>query len=160
MNSPIYCKEGYKYWNIGWIDCKNELFYQTNALLERPFERVQYLSLWIDFLQTLITNQIYKNLFEYLGFEGSTLISKDRFIYEPILKKKLIGLKFCDQNDNDTLQFICDLFKSNNNMISYSLIKKKISSNLKNFFDGINENSSSSFGYNSNGDSKEINNQV
>ena len=160
MNSPIYCKEGYKYWNIGWIDCKNELFYQTNALLERPFERVQYLSLWIDFLQTLITNQIYKNLFEYFGFEGSTLISKDRFIYEPILKKKLIGLKFCDQSDNDTLQFICDLFKSNNNMISYSLIKKKISSNLKNFFDGINENSSSSFGYNSNGDSKEINNQV
>ena len=160
MNSPIYCKEGYKYWNIGWIDCKNELFYQTNALLERPFERVQYLSLWIDFLQTLITNQIYKNLFEYFGFEGSTLISKDRFIYEPILKKKLIGLKFCDQSDNDTLQFICDLFKSNNNMISYSLIKKKISSNLKNFFDGINENSSSSFGYNSNGDSKEINNQA
>jgi len=112
INSPIYCKEGYKYWNIGWIDCKNELFYQTNALLERPFERIQYLSLWIDFLQTLITNQIYKNLFEYFGYEGSTLINKDRFIYEPILKKKLIGLKFCDENDNDTLQFICDLFKS------------------------------------------------
>ena len=31
INSPIYCKKGYKYWNIGWIDCKNELFYQTNA---------------------------------------------------------------------------------------------------------------------------------
>ena len=159
INSPIYCKEGYKYWNIGWIDLKNELFYQTNALLERQFERVQYLSLWIDFLQSLITKQIYKKLFEFFGFEGSALINKDRFIYEPILKKKLIELKFCDENDNDTLQFICDLFKYNNNMISYSLIKKKISSNLKNFFDGINENGSSSFGYNSNGDSNEINNQ-
>ena len=159
INSPIYCKEGYKYWNIGWIDFKNELFYQTNALLDRQFERVQYLSLWIDFLQTLITKQIYKNLFDYFGFEGSTLINKDRFIYEPILKKKLIELKFCDENDNDTLQFICDLFKYNNNMISYSLIKKKISSNLKNYFDGINENGTSSFGYNGNGDSNEINNQ-
>ena len=44
-------------------------------------------------------------------------------------------------------------------MISYSLIKKKISSNLKNFFDGIaNENTSASFGVNSNGESKDINN--
>ena len=162
INSPIYCRDGYKFWNLGWIDCKNELFYQTNALFENRLERVQFLSIWIDFLQTLITKQIYKKLFEFFGFEGSTLINKDRFIYEPILKKILIGLKFCDENNNDALKFICDLFKSNNNKISYSLIKKKISSNLKNFFDGmINDNSSVSFGLNSNGgESKEINNQV
>ena len=29
-------------------------------------------------------------------------------------------------HDNDTLQFICDLFKYKNNMISYSLIKNKL----------------------------------
>ena len=168
VNSPIYCREGYKFWTIGWVDLKNELFYQTNTLIENKIERVQYLSLWIDFLQTLITKQIYKNLFEFFGFEGSALINKDRYIYEPLLKKILISLKFCNENDNDVLQFICDLFKSNNNMISYSLIKKKISSNLKNFFDGnMNNNSSVSFGFNSNngengdnGDSKEVNNQL
>ncbi len=159
LNSPSYCHEGYKYWNIGWVDFKNQLFYQTNYLSDNLLERVQYLSLWIDFLQTLITNQIYKNLFEYFGFEGSTLINKDRFIYEPKLKKLLIQLKFCDENDNEVFDFICSLFKSNNNMISFSLIKKKISSNLKNFFDGIiNENTSASFGINSNGESREINN--
>ena len=159
INSPIYCKEGYKLWNIGWVDLKNELFYQTNTLIDNKYERVQYLSLWIDFLQTLINKQIYKNLFKYFGFEESALINKDRYIYEPILKKILINLKFCDENENDVFQFICDLFKSNNNMISYSLIKKKISSNLKNFFDGIaNENTSASFGANSNGESKDINN--
>jgi hypothetical protein len=150
VNSPIYCREGYKYWNIGWVDLKNELYYQTNILIENRFERVEFLSLWIDFLQTLITKQIYKNLFESFGFEGSALIDKDRYIYEPILKKKLTSLKFCDEKENEILQFICDLFKSNNNMISYSLIKKKITSNLKNFFDGNMNNSSASLGLNSN----------
>ena len=129
---------------------KNELYYQTNILIENRFERVEFLSLWIDFLQTLITKQIYKNLFESFGFEGSALIDKDRYIYEPILKKKLTSLKFCDEKENEILQFICDLFKSNNNMISYSLIKKKITSNLKNFFDGNMNNSSASLGLNSN----------
>ena len=127
------------------------MFYQTNALIELKFERIHYLSLWLDFLQTLINNQIYKNLFEYFGFQGSALNNKDRFIYESIIKKKLIELNFCDENNNEVLQFICELFKSNNNMISYGLIKKKITSNLKNFFDNLNNESSNvSFGYNTN----------
>ena len=162
ISSPIYCKEGYRFWNVGWLDFKNELFYQTNTLIEVQNERVQYLSLWIDFLQVLINKQIYNKLFDYFGFGGSSLINKDRFIYEPLLKKILKEMNFCDENDNETLQFICDLFKSNNNMISYNLLKKKISSNLKNFSDNIgNENSSASFGYNTNeGFANETNNQV
>ena len=45
INSPIYCKEGYKFWNVGWVDLKNELFYQTNILLENTISRVEHLSL-------------------------------------------------------------------------------------------------------------------
>ena len=146
LNSPSLAKEGYRFWNLGWFDFKNILFYQTNILLENRLERVQFFSLWIDFLQTLITNQIYKNIFEYFGFEGSTLIGKDRYIYEPVFKKILVGLNFCNENENaDLLQFICDLFKGNNNMISFSLVKKKISSNLKDFFDNNNTNEESSY---------------
>ena len=156
INSPSLAREGYQFWNLGWFDFKNILFYQTNLLLENRLERVQFLSLWIDFLQILITNQIYKNIFEYFGFEGSTLIGKDRFIYEPIFKKILTGLKFCDENENaDVLQFICDLFKGNNNMISFSLIKKKISSNLKNFFDGTENESSSHPSVNANNEEEQ-----
>ena len=162
ISSPINCKEGYRFWNVGWLDFKNELFYQTNTLIEAPIERVQYLSLWIDFLQVLINKQIYNKLFDFFGFGGSSLINKDRFIYEPLLKKILKELNFCNENDNETLQFICDLFKSNNNMISYNLLKKKISSNLKNFSDNIgNGNSSASFGYNTNeGLVNETNNKI
>ena len=146
LNSPSLARDGYKYWNLGWFDFKNILFYQTNILLENKLERVQFFSLWIDFLQTLITNQIYKNIFEYFGFEGSTLIGKDRYIYEPVFKKILVGLNFCNENENaDLLQFICELFKANNNMISFSLVKKKISSNLKDFFDNSNNNEESSY---------------
>jgi hypothetical protein len=146
LNSQSLAKEGYRFWNLGWFDFKNILFYQTNILLENRLERVQFFSLWIDFLQTLITNQIYKNIFEYFGFEGSTLIGKDRYIYEPVFKKILVGLNFCNENENaDLLQFICDLFKGNNNMISFSLVKKKISSNLKDFFDNNNTNEESSY---------------
>ena len=68
LNSPNFVKDDYHFWNLGWFDFKNILFYQTNILLENRLERVQFLSLWIDFLQTLITNQIYRNLFEYFGF--------------------------------------------------------------------------------------------
>ena len=152
INSPNFCREGYKFWNIGWIDYKNQIFYQTNVLLENRLERIQYLSLWLDFLQTLINNQIYKNLFEYFGFDGSALNNKDRFIYESKIKKKLIDLNFCDENNNEILQFICEMFKANNNMISFGLLKKKISSNLKNFFDSIpsNNNSNASVGYGNN----------
>jgi hypothetical protein len=161
ISSPIYCREGYRFWNVGWLDFKNELFYQTNTLIEAPNDRVQYLSLWIDFLQVLINKQIYNKLFDYFGFGGSSLINKDRFIYEPLLKKILKEMNFCDENDNETLQFICDLFKSNNNMISYNLLKKKISSNLKNFSDNIgNENSSASFENTNEGFANETNNQV
>ena len=144
INSPSLVKDDYHFWNLGWFDFKNILFYQTNILLENRLDRVQFLSLWIDFLQVLITNQIYKNIFEYFGFEGSSLIGKDRYIYEPVFKKILLGLKFCEDDDtgNEVMQFICDLFKANNNMISFSLLKKKISSNLKNFFDGTENESS------------------
>lgn len=137
LNPPVQAKEGYKFWNIGWVDYKNELFYQTNILLENKMDRVLFLSQWIDFLQILITKQIYQKLFQFFGFEKSALINKDRYIYEPALKKILIKLNFCEENDNDALKFICDLFRSNNNMISYFLMKRKISSNLKNFFDGV-----------------------
>ena len=157
INSPSFVKDDYHFWNLGWFDFKNILFYQTNLLLENRLDRVQFLSLWMDFLQTLITNQIFKNIFEYFGFEGSTLIGKDRYIYEPLFTKVLKGLKFCDENDKDVLQFICDLFKGNNNMISFSLLKKKISSNLKNFFDGTENESSYHPSNNNNANDEEQN---
>ena len=44
-------------------------------------------------------------------------------------------LKFCKENEEEIFPFITSLFKTNNKMISFSLVKKKICSNLKNFSD-------------------------
>jgi len=33
----------------------------------------------------------------------------------------------------DFAYYLCDLMKTNSNLVSYSILKKKISSNLKNF---------------------------
>ena len=45
---------------------------------------------------------------------------------------------------NDTTNFICSLFKNSNNMISFTILKGIVSSNLKNFFD-FNHNENEQF---------------
>ena len=58
ITAPEFCKEGYSFWNLGWVDIKNKLFYQTNTLTESLNDRIFYLSYYLEFLQTLIDNKI------------------------------------------------------------------------------------------------------
>ena len=44
-------------------------------------------------------------------------------------------LKFCKNNEDDILEFIVNAFRNSNKIISFNLVKRKISSNLKNFSD-------------------------
>jgi len=99
-------------------------------------ERTLYFSQWLEFLQSLIDNQIYSKLFEFFNFDKAILHNNDRYINENLLVQSLQKLNFCKENEDEIFSFIISLFKSGNNMISFSLLKKKISSNLKNFADG------------------------
>jgi hypothetical protein len=136
VTSPSFSQEGYYLWNLGWIDVKNQLFYQTNTLTNNLEERTLYFSQWLEFLQSLIDNQIYSKLFEFFNFDKAFLHNSDRYINESLLIPSLKKLDFCKENEDEIFSFIISLFKSGNNMISFSLLKKKISSNLKNFADG------------------------
>ena len=49
--------------------------------------------------------------------------------------ESLKELKFCKNNENDILEFILNIFRHSNKIISFNLVKRKISSNLKNFSD-------------------------
>ena len=80
--------------------------------------------------------KLYSKLFEFFCFDKGILLNNDRYIYENLFVKKLKELKFCKENEEDIIPFITSLFKNKNKMISFSLVKKKISSNLKNFSDG------------------------
>ena len=81
------------YWDLGWIDLKNKIFYETSTFfpLSNPPKRKVFFEEWIEFLQKLIDKKVYKSLFEYFQFTESRLIvnknEKDR-----VLSK----VKFCD----------------------------------------------------------------
>ena len=137
VTSPSFSQEGYYLWNLGWIDVKNQLFYQSNTLTNNLEERTLYFSQWLEFLQSIIDNQIYSKLFEFFNFDKAILHNNDRYINENLLIQSLKKLDFCKENEDEIFSFIISLFKSGNNMISFSLLKKKISSNLKNFADGF-----------------------
>ena len=135
ITAPNYSKEGYCLWNIGWVDVRNQLFYQTNTVTESLDERCLHFSRYLEFLQALIDNKIYLKLFEFFGFDKALLLNNDRYITEENFIECLKGLNFNREKDDAIINFIISLFKSNNKLISYSLVKKKISSNLKNFSD-------------------------
>ena len=135
LSAPKFCNEGYCIWNLGWIDVKNQLFYQTNTLTESLDDRILHFSGWLEFLQSLIDDKIYTKLFEFFSFDKSSLSNGDRLINEDIFVQNLKELKFCKNNEEDIIEFILNIFRCSNKIISFNLVKRKISSNLKNFSD-------------------------
>ena len=156
ITSPSFSQEGYCFWNLGWLDVKNQLFYQTNTLTNNLDDRILYFGFWLEFLQTLIDNKIYTKLFEFFNFDKAILLNNDRFINENIFIQSLIQLKFCKNKENEVIPFIIPMFKSANKMVSLALTKRIISSNLKNFSDEVMnekaflENNNSSMNYSDN----------
>ncbi|MCQ2817981.1 MAG: hypothetical protein MJ252_12015 [archaeon] len=145
------------YWDLGWLDFKNKMFYETSTFfkLEEIPIRENYFEEWIELLQKLLDNQIYKDLFTYFNFNFSYLNDSDRFgNNEQFINNvnKLIELN-PDPNDsnyeekvkkmNDVFSFILSIFSVEDDvssyenlessLVSFSILKKKITSNLKNF---------------------------
>ena len=131
--SPSFSTNNYSIWFIGWLDIKNKLFYETNILLKNLEQRISYFNEWLEFLQTLIDEQIYLNLFENFCFEKGHLELGDRTLETNIFEERIKGLKYFNGKESWKIKFICSLFTNKNNMISFSIFKQIISSNLKNF---------------------------
>ena len=138
--APSFCKEGYSIWNLGWLDVKNHYFYETNTLSSELNDRLLFFSQWIDFLQKILDEQLYSKLFKFFGFPKGLLINKDRFIFESTFIKALNNMKFNEDNNNEVYNFISELMKGENKLISFNIFKKKITSNIKNFKDDVNVN--------------------
>ena len=141
------------YWDLGWIDAHNFIYYETSVFFdneEKP-KRLSYYENYIDFLQAIIDKQIYINLFDYFCYNLSILTRGDRYLPKKIFEKKMIELNDYDLKDKNekkkedlinTIQFICNIlcgYDEDNNIrddsISFNLLKKKVSSNIKNFID-------------------------
>ena len=143
------------YWDLGWLDIKNKLFYETSTFfdLSQTPTREYYFEEWIEFLQKLIDKKIYLHLFEFFNFQKSWLTETDRLLSRATFNNILSNLLLEDFNEKkdqeenaievkDISPFIISIMSlpiedkdnlENDNCISYRLLKKKITSNLKNF---------------------------
>ena len=122
----------YNVWTLGWLDPKQMYFYETNYLSEEPCNRIQNFDDFLEFLQIVLDNKIYANLFKEFSFDKGVLMNGDRFIYVAVFRKAIEELGFA-RGKPEIVNLLCEMMKSSNKMISYSILKKKITSNLKNF---------------------------
>ena len=153
------------YWDLGWLDLKNKLYYETscNFDLTNIPERLTFFEKFVEFLQAFIDKKIYDSLFSFFGYNNSVLAGSDRYLTK-IMFKTVLDDMLIDENNhveieplstrrnnekkkekNNFMEFICNIlcgYDEENNIrddsISFNLLRKKVSSNLKNF-DGINE---------------------
>ena len=141
------------YWDLGWVDSHNFIYYETSVFfdIEQKPKRLSYYENFIDFIQSLIDKQIYSSLFDYFCFNLSILTRGDRYLPKKIFEKKMVELNDFDLKDKDgrkkenlfnCIQFICNIlcgYDEDNNIrddsISFNLLKKKVSSAIKNFVD-------------------------
>ena len=156
------------YWDLGWIDLKNYLFYETSVYfkLEYKPERCLFFENFIDFLQIFIDQRICDSIFNFFNYEMSILVGSDRYLPKKIFESKLFYILDEDNRNNRIseqmksnssksnsnkfnqkqiqlqkfVQFICNIlcgYDEDNNIkddsISFSLLRKKVSSNLQNF---------------------------
>ena len=135
--SPSYSSNNYSIWFLGWLDIKNELFFQINTLINTQNDRILFLGEWFEFLQVLINDQMYSNLFEFFGFEKGSLEIGDRLLDVESFEERIKSLKYFNKKEKWITNFICSAFKNKNNKISFSLFKQIVFSNLKNFMDNI-----------------------
>ena len=156
------------YLDIGWIDVKNNLFYETGIFFKLKYkpDRLLFFENYIDLLQIFIDNKIYDSIFSFFNFEMSILTGGERYLPRKIFEEKIRAL-IDKENKNNNLHtsesmkrkediknyflefFLCIVCGYDedkniiNDSISLSLLKKKISSNLKNFsnlsYEGIKE---------------------
>ena len=138
------------YWDLGWLDPNNFIYYETSVFfdIEQKPSRLTYYEFFIEYLQALIDKQVYNSLFDYFHFNLSILARGDRYLPKKIFQKKMLELiVFNDDEKNDNteelmqaINFLCNIlcgYDEENNIrddsISFNLLKKKVSSNIKNF---------------------------
>ena len=61
------------------------------------------------------------------------LTFNDRTLYEAAFIKPLRSFLGENEHSVDFIIYLCDLMKINNGLISFTLLKRKVTSNLKNF---------------------------
>ena len=149
------------YWDLGWLDLKNKFYYETSCHfnIDNTPQRLTFFEKFVEFLQVFIDKKIYDSLFSYFGYNNSVLAGGDRFltknVFMAILDNMLIEENNKGEKNNQIsskrinemkkekknfMEYICNILcgfdeelNIRDDSISFNLLRKKISSNLKNF---------------------------
>ncbi len=150
------------YWDLGWLDLKNHLYYETscNFHIDYKPDRLVFFEKFLEFLQVFIDKKLYDSLFSFFHFDHSVLAGSDRYLpnklFQSTLNEMLIDENtHLDISNNEEknkqmkekivekqnfIQFISNILcgfdeelNIGDDSISSNLLRKKISSNLKNF---------------------------
>jgi hypothetical protein len=134
VSPPQFSRDSiYNYWDIGFIDIKNMLFYEMNLLVPNSVKRLLYFEDWVNFLQFISDNKLLSKLFEAFMFNKGMLISNDRLLYEAAFIKAFNLIVDNNEFGKEFILYLSDIAKNNYKLVSYTTFKKIISSNLKNF---------------------------
>ena len=156
--APKVAECEYNQWILGWFDIKNHLLYETNYLAligdnvqqqQQHDQRIQNFDEFVEFLQVMLQKKMFLNLFKEFEFHKGILVNNDRCVKVAMFKKKLEEMKFVEGKDKaqGVIKVIIEMARGFNKMISFTLLKKKVVSNLKNFKDvnGYNNNVSGQY---------------
>ena len=85
----------------------------------------------------ILDKRLFQKLFEVFYFNKGILSFKDRIIHEQAFLKSLKNILENSECTADFALFLSDMMKNEKRFVSYTLLRKKISSNLKNFIDNL-----------------------
>jgi len=110
------------YWDLGWIDLKNYLFYETSVYfkLEYKPERCLFFENFIDFLQIFIDQRICDSIFNFFNYENSILAGSDRYLPKKSFESKLFYIL-----DEDNRNKISENAKNNTSKSMSNKITQK-----------------------------------
>ena len=114
------------YWDLGWIDVKNNLFYETSVYfkLEYKPDRMTFFENFIDFLQIFIDKRICDSIFNFFNYEYSVLAGSDRYLPKKNFESKLLYI-LDEDNRNKINENGKNISKSLTNKLNLKQIQMK-----------------------------------
>jgi hypothetical protein len=125
------------------LDINSNIFYETGVVLKSKINRTSFLKEWLIFIQILIENKIYSNVYDLFQFNKGISFNKDKLLHEPAFIRAMKSIQATGiQNQPlaifqclsvEFFIFLCDTIKEKNKMVSYLNFIRKVASNLQNF---------------------------
>ena len=79
------------YWDLGWLDVKNNLFYETSTYFKIDYkpQRLTFFEMFIDFLQICLDKRICDSIYTFFEYNQSIIVENHRLLPKTIFETKM-----------------------------------------------------------------------